>query len=273
MVRRALSHRIKSRLQGQEKDKRLRDAVAKYIAEQDKPKGDRESGRIVAEKFKVPHRTLMDQVKRVQGGHEPLTIHSFNAGKQKITPHEERVLVDFIKESADRGFPLNHRAIEMYANALLEARRAKCTQLPGFNAKVFEPVGKQWIFNFLSRFHNELQTHWSKPLDMQRAKSLNPEAVKGWYELVEKTIAEYGITPDCMYGMDESGFPPANKGRERVVGSRGTKTQHKQGGADRENVTALVTICADGTALSPMIIFKGQHLMTKWCQDNVANAV
>ncbi|KAH6907752.1 hypothetical protein BKA70DRAFT_1034704, partial [Coprinopsis sp. MPI-PUGE-AT-0042] len=52
-----------------------------------------------------------------------------------------------------------------------------------------------------------------------------------------------------LFGMDESGFPPSHQGKERVVGSRGTKTQHKQGGANRENVTALVTICADGTAL------------------------
>jgi len=50
------------------------------------------------------------------------------------------------------------------------------------------------------------------------------------------------------------------------------KTQHKQGGADRENVTAIVTICADGTTLRPTIIFKGQNFMTKWAENNVANA-
>jgi hypothetical protein len=48
--------------------------------------------------------------------------------------------------------------------------------------------------------------------------------------------------------------------------------QHKQGGADRENVTALVTICADGTVLQPTIIFKGQNFMQKWQQDNVSGA-
>ncbi|KIL62014.1 hypothetical protein M378DRAFT_81767, partial [Amanita muscaria Koide BX008] len=72
--------------------------------------------------------------------------------------------------------------------------------------------------------------------------------------------------------MDESGFPPGHQGKERVVGRRGTKTQHKQGGADRENVTALITICADGTALPPMIIFKGQNFMAKWGNNNVAKA-
>lgn len=72
--------------------------------------------------------------------------------------------------------------------------------------------------------------------------------------------------------MDESGFPPGLLGRDRVVGARGTKTQHKQGGANRETVTALVTICADGTTVEPMIIFKGKNLLKKWGQDNVARA-
>ncbi|KAJ7439297.1 hypothetical protein FB451DRAFT_985330, partial [Mycena latifolia] len=59
------------------------------------------------------------------------------------------------------------------------------------------------------------------------------------------------IKPENIYGMDESGFPPSNQGRQRVVGRRGTKTQHKAGSANHENVTVLVTICADGTTLKP----------------------
>ncbi|KZP22653.1 DDE-domain-containing protein, partial [Athelia psychrophila] len=75
-----------------------------------------------------------------------------------------------------------------------------------------------------------------------------------------------------VYGMDESGFPPSNQGTSRVIGRRGTKTQHKQGSANRENVTAIVTICADGTTLAPTIIFKGHNFMTKWADDNVSHA-
>ena len=51
------------------------------------------------------------------------------------------------------------------------------------------------------------------------------------------------------------------------------KTQHKQGGADRENVTAIVTICANGTTLCPTIIFKGQNFMSKWAANNVSEVL
>ena len=72
--------------------------------------------------------------------------------------------------------------------------------------------------------------------------------------------------------MDESGFSQSNVGREQVVGARGTRIQHKQGGGNKENVTALVTICVDGSALQPAIIYKGENFMDKWNDGNVAGA-
>ena len=69
------------------------------------------------------------------------------------------------------------------------------------------------------------------------------------------------------------GSPPANQGSEHVAGQRSTKTQHKQGGADKENVIALMTFCADNSALSPMIIYEGQNFMVKWGENNIAQAV
>jgi len=41
-------------------------------------------------------------------------------------------------------------------------------------------VGENWVSHLLDRHRNELQTHWSRPLDTQRAKSLNPEVVKAF---------------------------------------------------------------------------------------------
>ena len=84
---------------------------------------------------------------------------------------------------------------------------------------------------------------------------------------------EAGIRPEDLYGMDETGCPLSVQGTEQVCGSHGTKTQHKQGGADHKNVTAIVTICTDGTTLRPTIIFKGQNFMTKWAENNVLDAL
>ena len=120
---------------------------------------------------------------------------------------------------------------------------------------VLEPtviLSATWVFKFLDRQHEHLQTFWSKPLDMQHAYSLNPEAVKLWFDLIEEFVIKAGIDKAHIYGMDESGFPTAYPGKDQVVGERGTKTQHKQGGADREKV--VVTICVDGTTVWPLVI-------------------
>ncbi|KIJ41332.1 hypothetical protein M422DRAFT_143409, partial [Sphaerobolus stellatus SS14] len=44
----------------------------------------------------------------------------------------------------------------------------------------------------------------------------------------------------------------------------GIKWQYRQGNANRENTTALITICADGTCTRPVIIFKGENIMSSW---------
>ena len=90
---------------------------------------------------------------------------------------------------------------------------------------------------------------------------------------MEEFIVKVGIWAEDVYAMDETGCPPSDQGTEWVIGAWGTWTQHKQGGADCENVTALVTICADGTKLQPTIIFKGQNFMTKWGDNNVSGAL
>ena len=81
-----------------------------------------------------------------------------------------------------------------------------------------------------------------------------------------------GIAPENVYGMDESGFPTAYRGKAKVIRARGTKTQHKQGGADRENITAVITICADGSTVRPLLIFKGKKMNKSWFNNNVSDA-
>ncbi|KIJ35067.1 hypothetical protein M422DRAFT_262833 [Sphaerobolus stellatus SS14] len=72
--------------------------------------------------------------------------------------------------------------------------------------------------------------------------------------------------------MDESGFPPESVHTQRVIGCWRSKVQHKQGSANHENVTVLVTICTDGTVLKPTIIFKGKNLQRGWGENNISQA-
>lgn len=255
MVGRALSEQVKHQAHQRAENLKYQEALDEYRHEQEKPVNQRRGLRPIATTHQVCYRTLGNLA---NGG---MTMSAFNASKCKLSCPEERVLVDFILASADRGIPLTRDNITLHANAII-TRRDK----PG------EPVGVSWVGRFLVRYHDELQTHWSKPLATERARSLNGESVKEWFKLVEELVVKRGIKADNIYGMDESGFPPSNQGTQRVVGRRGTKTQHKVTSANRENVTAIVTICADGSALKPTVIFKGQNFLRKWGENNVSGA-
>ncbi|KAJ7674115.1 hypothetical protein B0H17DRAFT_838264, partial [Mycena rosella] len=50
------------------------------------------------------------------------SMNTFNATKQKLTPSEERVVVDTVLACHDRGFPLTHAAITAHANDILKSQ-------------------------------------------------------------------------------------------------------------------------------------------------------
>jgi hypothetical protein len=109
-------------------------------------------------------------------------------------------------------------------------------------------------------------------LARERDQGLNPENVKGWYQVIKTHIVDKDIREEDCYSMDESGTTMGNHMREHVVGRKGHKVHHHQGGRDRENVTAIITICADGTTLRPTLIYKGKNIMKHWTDNNISGA-
>lgn len=241
----------------EQKDQQMETAMAAYQAEQLKDEKLRKSIRRLALEFGVPHSTLSD---RING--KP-SMKACNMMKQKLTVVEEAVLAKLVSISSDRGCPFDHRTITCHANKIIQSRLGEET---------FEPVGNSWVFNFLERHRKAIKSYWSKALDTKRAQGLNPNAVNDWFNILQSEITDKGVLPEDIYAMDESGFPPENQGTQRVIGTVGKKLQYKQGNANRENVTAIVTICADGSNLTPLIVYKAANLMTRWTHDNVANA-
>ena len=56
------------------------------------------------------------------------------------------------------------------------------------------------------------------------------------------------------------------------MGSRKPGPQYQQHDGIQENITVIVTVCVDGTATPPAVIFKGQGFQMKWKQDNPPDA-
>lgn len=72
--------------------------------------------------------------------------------------------------------------------------------------------------------------------------------------------------------MDEKGCQMGKGQRARVLVDRDQKDVQTLEDGDRELVTVIECVSADGTAIRPGIIFKGIRRDLSWGKDNNCNA-
>ena len=244
MVAKAVPDAVKRVRRRRSETLKLRDALQVWHEEREKPKKERKSIRLLACCFDVSSSTLNCHIK---GG---LSMLQCAASWQKLTVGEESVLVEMIGELADQGFPPTCERVKDMGCSILASRIGSSVYL-----------GIRWVDWFLQCHEHKLQPIWSKPLDTLCANSLTEEAANDWFNGIVKRLYVYaGVEPENTDGMDESGFQLSDTGTQWVIGRRGTKRQHCQGGGDHEDITVITTICADGTALRPTLFLRERTL-------------
>lgn len=230
-------------------------AARKAVLDQrNKPVDERKSIRQIAREFGVDHSVLS----RLAKG-QP-TMGEFNAGKQLLTPAEERTIVDFLIGMGKRGFPLTHRMIMEKAYHILSAKFGPTVE-----------IGQLWVTRFLHR-HSRLSIYRATPLEQNRAIGMNPEAYKDYVETVDELFTLHNPPPSNILGMDEVGINSGIFSRQLMVGEAGQRHQHLQKNGERKNTTCIETIVGDGTVLRPTVIFKGKYRMSSWSEVNPDNA-
>ncbi|OBS16237.1 hypothetical protein FPOA_13041 [Fusarium poae] len=173
---------------------------------------------------------------------------------RKLSDLEEQIIVQFILDLDSRGFPSRLRFVEEMANSLLADRDAS-------------PVGKRWAHNFVKR-QPELKTRLFRKYDYQRAKCEDPSIIRGWFRLIQNTIAKYGIRPDDIWNFDETGFMMGIIMAGMVVtgSERQGRPKSVQPG-NREWITVIQAINAEGQSIAPFIIGAGQYHLANWYRE------
>ncbi|KAF6515843.1 hypothetical protein HZS61_004584 [Fusarium oxysporum f. sp. conglutinans] len=174
---------------------------------------------------------------------------------RKLSDLEEQTIIEFILDLDSRGFPPRLRGVEDMANRLLADRDEP-------------PVGKRWASNFVKR-HKELETRFFRRYNYQRARCEDPTIIRDWFRLMENTIAKYGIQLDDIYNFDETGFMMGVIASGMVVtgAERRGRTKSVQPG-NREWITVIQAINAEGQAIPPFIIGAGQFHLANWYRES-----
>ncbi|KAL1956991.1 hypothetical protein VTO42DRAFT_6480 [Malbranchea cinnamomea] len=89
-------------------------------------------------------------------------------------------------------------------------------------------VGQNWVRNFVNR-HEELKSKFSRKYDYQRARCEDPEVTRGWFKLVQNTIAK---SERLGARQRESGSPGA-----KLASVRRSQDTHDANGCDAAGST------------------------------------
>lgn len=196
--------------------------------------------------FGVPKSTLEG---RVKGATRP--AHIAHQSQQKLTPAQEKVLVAWVRHLSRRAIPLTRTSLRDTASAIAG-----------------EPIGINWIDRFMLRQKVDLKIKWTQGLEKCRAQSLNPAAVKGYFDELLRIITEFNIPLENIYNMDEKGVQLGVGGSVAAIVDRDLVTVYNLEEGSREHVTILEAACADGTMNPPSVVFQGQRLNLRWTADN-----
>jgi hypothetical protein len=126
-----------------------------------------------------------------------------------------------------------------------------------------EKIGHNWITRFLQR-HPDIHSKVGKKIQAQRLDATTPQAITAWFTQLEGVRKQYKIQWRNTYNMDETGIALGVCNNQRVIGTTSTTSSFKKTPENREWVSIIETISAEGIRLQALIIFKGQTLQTTW---------
>ena len=116
MPYKALSKRVKRQDDSKLKEEKILQAVEAYRVEQTKPE-PRKGARTIAKEYGVEkaYKTIINRY------NDRRSIREAHEEQQKLTASEEAVLVDFLMQSADCGFPQSQHNITQHANLIRQS--------------------------------------------------------------------------------------------------------------------------------------------------------
>ena len=173
-----------------------------------------------------------------------------------LTPQQEEELVKYIEALTDRHLPPTRQMIQNFASEIAR------TQL-----------SESWVSRFLNRHPDRLTVKWSDPMTAERHNAESHEKYKEYFDILQLKINQYEVLPENTYNMDEKGFMIGVIGKSKRVFSKSSYgRQHNRQSlhdGNREWITLLAGVCADGSALPPGLIYAADsvNIQSTWVSD------
>jgi hypothetical protein len=175
------------------------------------------------------------------------------------------------RTAARHGFPFSKKDLAMLIGSYVRDNKSNddvSGQYLRRNCMFANDVpSDDWVTHFMRNHHLSLHTPSSLERRRQEA-AMDPFIIYDFYDNLEKIVDDLDIRnmPSAIYNLDESSFS-LDPSRGKRIGEKGKETKRTIAGSGRSNFTALICVCADGTALPPLFIFEAKHLYQQWKGD------
>lgn len=175
--------------------------------------------------------------------------------QQYLTPFEEKAMVNFIIQLSDLGTPVRIKYIPSIAFSVARGRPE--------GKRPLKPPGKNWA-KWLENRHPELKAKKVKALDWDRHEKHIFPKIEHWFKVIGEVLKSSDITPENVYNMDETGVMLSKLGSVKVlVGEKDTR-DYRGTWNERETVTVVECISADGRSLKPLVIWPARTHRVNW---------
>ncbi len=199
----------------------------------------------VAKQYGLPPSTFFDRINGKTSKKESA------AERQRLTPGEEKAVMDWIKRLQNWGWPTRVEQVRFLTQELCQKK--------GDDA----PIGINYTQKFMNR-HKDLKSKYIPPLDKERANAQDPVLLQGWFELFQQTKTRFQIQEEDIYNMDEKGFMMGVVAKLKVIISKYDKNKYMTQCGNREWVSLIKCVSMDGRALKPWVIFKAKLIQKAW---------
>lgn len=164
-------------------------------------------------------------------------------------------MVDFVLQMSDLGTPVRIKYIPSIAFSVTRGRPESDRPL--------KPPGKNWAKS-LERRHPRLKAKKVKALDWDRhEKNIFPK-IEHWFDKIGKVLGRPDVTQENVYNMDETGVMLSKLGSIKVLVRHDDKRDYRGARVERQMVTAVECISADGRYLKPLVIWPASTHRANW---------
>jgi hypothetical protein len=197
----------------------------------------------LAQKYDVPIHRLR---RRAVGKASKTTCPKTN---QKLTPEQLRALELYIKRLDALGQP---PLLPIWRSATEFIQ--KKTSSPG---TILKPLGHDF-FKRYEAANTHIKKMKQKPKELNRVVSQEREVIIEYFRKYEDICRMHGILPCDQYNFDETGFSIGVGGQQYVVTmDLAKKCAESPSDSNRDHVSLVETVSADGSVLPPLCIMKG----------------